>query len=89
MAARLRLLSAGSVVYDQPVQLRPGANNFTVRLQATAQEFSRYVVQIAPEQDTYYQNNELGAFTEIVGQPRVLIVSSGDNLGRQRQSGNR
>jgi uncharacterized membrane protein len=80
ITARLRLLSAGSVVYDEPVQLRPGANNFTIRLQATTQEFSRYVVQIAPERDTYYQNNELGAFTEIVGQPRVLIVSSGDTL---------
>ena len=78
VAARLRLLAAGSVVYDQPVHLRPGANNFTIRLQATEQEFARYVVQIAPEQDTFFQNNELGAFTEIVGQPRILLVSQGD-----------
>ncbi|MCI0580433.1 MAG: VWA domain-containing protein [Chloroflexi bacterium] len=75
MPAGLRILAGPNVVYEGAVQLRPGVNNFSVRLRATAQEFARYVVQMAPLQDTYYQNNQLAAFTEIVGPPRVLIVA--------------
>jgi uncharacterized membrane protein len=74
--ARLRVLAGGNVVHEEIVQLRVGANNFAVRLQATAQEFSRYRVQLLPVDDTYYQNNELAAFTEIVGPPRILLVAN-------------
>ena len=74
MQATLRVLASGSVVYEQAVQLRTGVNNFAVRLRATEQEFARYRVQLTPINDTYYQNNELAAFTEIVGPPRVLLV---------------
>lgn len=74
--AELRVFAGGNVVYQEPVQLAVGVNNFTVRLQATEQEFARYQVQINPSSDTYYQNNELAAFTEVVGAPRVLLVHS-------------
>lgn len=74
--ATLRVLAGGSVVYEDTVQLRPGVNNFAVRLRAAEQEFARYRVQLAPANDSYYQNNELAAFTEIVGPPRVLLVAN-------------
>ncbi|MCA9971018.1 MAG: VWA domain-containing protein [Anaerolineales bacterium] len=80
MPATLRVLSGGSIVYEAPVQLRRGVNNFAVRLQATAQEFARYRVQLTPAEDTYFQNNELAAFTEITGPPRVLLVANEDSL---------
>ncbi len=76
MPANLRVLAAGSVVYEETVDLRPGVNNFAVRLRAAEQEFARYQVQLTPTDDTYYQNNELAAFTEIVGPPRVLLVAN-------------
>lgn len=76
MPATLRVLAGGNVVYEDTVQLRIGANNFAVRLQAAEQEFARYRVQLTPGDDTYYQNNELAAFTEIVGPPRVLLVAN-------------
>jgi uncharacterized membrane protein len=73
--ATLRVLAGGSVVHEEAVDLGRGVNNFSVRLRAGEQEFARYRVQIEPQTDTYFQNNELAAFTEITGPPRVLIVS--------------
>lgn len=75
MPATLRVLSGGGVVYEEAVQLRRGANNFAVRLRALEQEFARYRVQLTPSNDTFFQNNELAAFTEVVGPPRVLLVA--------------
>jgi uncharacterized membrane protein len=81
MPATLRILSAGSIIYEEPVSLQAGANHFPVRLRAAEQEFARYTVQLEPAQDTYYQNNQLSAFTEIAGPPRVLLVSDEDGDG--------
>lgn len=76
LSATLRVLAGGSVVHEETVSLRTGTNNFAVRLRATTQEFVRYRVQLTPANDTYYQNNELAAFTEVVGPPRVLLVAN-------------
>ena len=78
--ATLRVLAGGQIVSEEEVQLRPGINNYSIRLQATEQEFARYTVQIAPVEDTYYQNNQLAAFTDIAGPPRVLIVAPDGTL---------
>ncbi len=74
--AALRILAGGSIVYEEAVQLRAGVNNFSIRLRASEQEFARYRVQLTPTEDTFYQNNELAAFTEIVGPPRILLVAN-------------
>lgn len=74
-AAELRVLSGGALVHAETVQLRPGINSFTVRLQAGDAEFARYRVQLAPVADTFSQNNELSAYTEVTGAPRVLLVA--------------
>ncbi|MCP4418690.1 MAG: VWA domain-containing protein [Chloroflexi bacterium] len=76
MPATLRVLSGGGIVYEEAVQLRRGVNNFAVRLRALEQEFARYRVQITPANDTFFQNNELAAFTEVLGPPRVLLVAN-------------
>ncbi len=76
MPATLRVIAGGQVIYNQVVQLRAGLNNFPIRLQAAAQEFIRYTVELAPAQDGFYQNNQLAAYTEVVGPPRVLIVAN-------------
>lgn len=76
--ATLRVLGDGTVIYEEIVRLQPGANNFAVRLRADAPAFTRYRVQLTPvgALDTYPQNNELAAYTEVVGQPRVLVVAA-------------
>ncbi len=76
MNASLRVLAGGQIIYDQTVQLTAGVNHFPIRLRATAPDFTRYRVQLTPEEDTYYQNNELAAFTEVVGSPRILLVAN-------------
>lgn len=79
--AVLRVLGDGAVIYEETVRLQPGSNNFVVRLRAEEPAFTRYRVQLTPigTLDTFPQNNELAAFTEVVGQPRVLIVAQGGN----------
>lgn len=76
--ATLRVLDDGIVVYEELVHLQPGTNNLIVRLQAGDPAFARYRVQLVPTgaADTYPQNNELAAFTEIVGPPRTLVVAA-------------
>jgi uncharacterized membrane protein len=76
MPAGLRVLAGGTVILEQAIQLRQGVNNFPIRLRAMNQEFARYLVQLTPLDDTYYQNNELAAFTEVLGPPRVLLVAA-------------
>lgn len=80
MPAKLRVLAGGSIVHEEDVQLRSGVNNFAVRLHAAEQEFARYRVQLIPIEDTYYQNNELAAFTEITGPPRVLLIADEEGI---------
>ncbi|WP_374689842.1 vWA domain-containing protein, partial [Promineifilum sp.] len=76
-AAELRVLGDGAVVYEAEVRLQPGLNRFVVQLRAGAPAFTRYRVQLSPAvgADTFPQNNELAAFTEVVGQPRALVVA--------------
>ena len=75
MSATLRVLAGGEIVSDQVVELRRGINNFPVRLRAAQQAFVRYQVQLIPVEDVYYQNNQLAAYTDIVGPPRILLVA--------------
>jgi uncharacterized membrane protein len=87
MSGRLRVLTGGTIVYDEPIELRRGQTNHTIRLRATRQEFARYQVQLAPDQDSYYQNNQLSVFTEIVGPPRILLVGSGQSEAAEYEAG--
>ncbi|MGH2536266.1 MAG: glutamine amidotransferase, partial [Candidatus Promineifilaceae bacterium] len=83
--ARLQVLAGGALIYDQPVSLTPGANRFSIGLQAGEPEFARYLVQVTAAEDGFYQNNQLAAFTQVTGPPRVLLVSSAgesDDQGR-------
>lgn len=80
MPATLRVTSGGEIIHEESVQLRRGVNNLVVRLRATEQQFARFRVQLSPANDTYFQNNEMAAFTEIVGPPRVLIVAEAGSV---------
>ena len=75
MPATLRVTAGGEVIHNEAVQLRRGINNLVVRLRATEQQFARFRVQLSPQTDTFFQNNEMAAFTEIVGPPRILLVA--------------
>jgi uncharacterized membrane protein len=76
--AALRVLGDGAVVHEAEVRLQPGLNHFVIPLRADAPAFTRYRVQLSPAAgaDAFPQNNELAAFTEVVGQPRALVVAA-------------
>ncbi|MBX3084810.1 MAG: VWA domain-containing protein [Anaerolineae bacterium] len=76
--ATLTILSAGSVVYSDTVNLKEGSNAFTIPLRTPKQGFNDLQVRIDPityGADTFYQNNSLATFTEVTGPPRVLMIT--------------
>lgn len=72
----VRVLAGEAVVYEGTLDLNRGVNNYTLSLVAGPPGFSSYRVQLLPLNggDTFYQNNELAAFSQIVGPPKVLLV---------------
>jgi uncharacterized membrane protein len=74
----VRVLSGANVAYEGELQLRRGQNSFSLPLEAGSPGFASYRVQLIPPggADTFYQNNELGAFAQIAGPPRVLMVTN-------------
>jgi uncharacterized membrane protein len=82
MPATLRLISAGVIIAEEQIDLPRGSQSYAFEVRAVQPEFVRYEVQIEPARDTFYQNNQLAAFTEVVGPPRVLIVAHEERLGR-------
>jgi uncharacterized membrane protein len=84
--ALLRILGGGEVVVEQAINLVQGVNRYTFTLTASEPGLTSFKVQIVPtSDDVFYQNNELSAFTQVVGPPRVLVIANEDfeiaNLG--------
>lgn len=76
----IRVLAGDDVAYEGQLELRRGPNAFSLPLRAGAPGFASYRVQITPAQDTdtFYQNNELAAFSQIEGPARLLMVTNPD-----------
>lgn len=74
--ALLRVFSAGEIVLEQPIALVEGVNRYAFTLTVAEPGLVSYRVQVVPaSEDVFYQNNELWAFTQVVGPPHVLIVT--------------
>jgi Mg-chelatase subunit ChlD len=74
----VRVLAGAAVAYEGELQLRRGPNAFSLPLKAGEPGFAAYRVQITPAAgtDTFYQNNERAAFTQVAGPPRLLLVAN-------------
>lgn len=72
--AEVRVFADESLVFDQAQQLTRGLQRVRIPLIAGAPGFVRYRVQIEPSTDSTYQNNELNAFSRVLGPPRLLLV---------------
>jgi uncharacterized membrane protein len=75
MNARLRVLADGQTVHEASVRLNKGRQTISIPLTATEPGFARFTVQIDPQADGLYQNNELAAVAQVLGEPQVLIVA--------------
>ncbi|GAB4574473.1 MAG: VWA domain-containing protein [Anaerolineae bacterium] len=85
-AATVTLQAGGQTIARVRVDLKRGDNRFFFRLDSgfPSTGFSDIRVQVEPEQsdaDGFYQNNQLSAFTEIVGPSRVLMVARAGEEG--------
>jgi Ca-activated chloride channel family protein len=75
--AEVRVLSGGRVIYRRDVTLQQGNTSEVFEIVAPNAGFVDFQVVVDPRTpDTFYQNNQLSAFTEVVGPPRVLLVTS-------------
>ncbi len=76
-SATVTILDSGQIVQRQQVNLRQGVNSYTLTMPGTRAGFKDFRVQVDPSNsDTFYQNNQLSAFSRVVGPPRVLLVST-------------
>jgi len=74
--AQITILASGATIVQRSAELQVGANEFVFTVSVPAQGFSDFRVRVDPlGKDTFYQNNELSAFTEITGPPKVLLVT--------------
>ena len=75
----VRVLAGANIAYEGELQLRRGSNSYSLPLTAGSPGFAPYRVQISPLtaiSDTLYQNNELAAFAQVAGPPKVLVVKN-------------
>jgi Mg-chelatase subunit ChlD len=73
--AVVRVLAEGQILYEQTHELRRGTQTLSLPLTAGQPGFVKYQVQITPEQDSFYQNNRLDAYSQVEGPPRILVVA--------------
>lgn len=77
--ATITITAGGGILFRTEAQLNPGDNNYAVSLTAEAAGFRDFEVRVDPrEGDSFYQNNAMTTFSQIVGPPRVLLVARDD-----------
>ena len=79
--ATLVIYSGNELIDDEVVTLSPGRNNYTLSQVSDTTGFLNFSAQLIVdgENDTFVQNNTLGTFSQVVGQPRVLLLASDPN----------
>lgn len=77
-SATLLLYTGNQLIDEANVTLLAGINNFTLTQRSSESGFLNFSAQLIVdgEGDTFTQNNTLGTFSQVIGQPRVLLVSS-------------
>ncbi|MEO0594700.1 MAG: VWA domain-containing protein, partial [Chloroflexota bacterium] len=80
-SATLLVYSDNTLIIEEPVTLREGISNYTLTQTSDQTGFLNFSAQILVDGDgdTFTQNNTLGTFSQVVGQPRVLLVRDDEN----------
>ena len=90
VGATLRVFAEDELVHTQEVNLQPGANRYSVRIENPDAGFRRFRAQVIPDADFRLQNNEASAYTVVYGPPNILLVEGtpgeGENLLRALES---
>jgi Ca-activated chloride channel family protein len=75
--ARLQIYAGNQLLREQDLSLRAGLNSFNIPERSSSTGFLNFSARIiVPNaQDSFTQNNSLGTFSQVVGPPRILVVS--------------
>lgn len=78
--AEVTVFASGEIIYQDDVDLSEGQNRYTLNLQAGDSGFRDFRVQVNPQgEDGFYQNNQLSAFSRVIGPARVLVLTTDPN----------
>ncbi|MBS7531059.1 VWA domain-containing protein [Hazenella sp. IB182353] len=80
--ATLRLYEKNRLVEEQKISLVEGENTFSFATSASQSGLVRYHAEIVSDQDTLPQNNQVYGFSQVSGNPRVLIVEGKPGEGQ-------
>ncbi|HEX5691313.1 MAG TPA: VWA domain-containing protein, partial [Roseiflexaceae bacterium] len=71
---------------EQNVQLQPGPNRFSLKVDAKGQGFQRFRAQIEPQTDVRTQNNQAEAIVRVGGAARILLIAGKTEDGQNFQN---
>lgn len=76
--AELLIFSAGSLIHQEEVDLQAGVTRYTLPQTSTGSGFLDFQARIVVPSgsDDFRQNNQLSAFSQVVGPPQVLLVAT-------------
>lgn len=81
--AALRLYQTNQLLTERKIHLQQGENQYSLQTRAKDSGFLRYRVEIQSDQDTLSNNNQAYGFSQVQGQPSVLVVE-----GKQGEAAN-
>lgn len=78
--ATLLIFSNGSIIHEESLNLQSGDTRYTLTQTSQFSGFLDFSAQIVVpnENDNFTQNNQLAAFSQVVGPSRILLVSRDD-----------
>jgi uncharacterized membrane protein len=78
--ATLLIFSSGSLIHEEALNLQDGDTRYTLTQTSQFSGFLDFSAQIVVpnENDNFSQNNQLSAFSQVVGPSRVLLVTGDD-----------
>ncbi len=79
--ATLLIFSGGRLIHEEALQLQAGDTRYSLTQAGEKSGFLDFTAQIVVpgENDNFNQNNQLGAFSQVIGPARVLLVSSDES----------
>ncbi|HET7521725.1 MAG TPA: VWA domain-containing protein [Bacillales bacterium] len=80
--SRLRVYEDRRVILDQSVRLKQGINRFSFQHLVQKSGFHTYRAEVLTEGDRVFENNNLYAFSDVKGLPRVLMVEGKPGAAR-------
>lgn len=77
--ARVAILADGQLVASEGLTLSAGAQTLQLRVPTGEAGFRRYEARITADADSQPLNNTAGAFTQVEGPPRVLLIAGAED----------